>query len=69
MRCPVFCMDGPRMVYIGLSTLQSQKGWSTENGSTKVFPCYPGNAAAILSGSMKNIGCYMGNRLTAKPKK
>ena len=31
--------------------------------SMKDLSRYPGNAAASLSGSMKILGCYMGNRL------
>ena len=37
-------------------------------GSMKITPCYPGNTAASLSDSMKNLGCYIGNRLTANQK-
>ena len=29
----------------------------------KILFCYPGSAAANLSGSMKSLACYMGNRL------
>ena len=33
--------------------------------SMKILSHFPGNAATSFSGSMKILGCYMGNRLTA----
>ena len=31
----------------------------------EIFPRYPGNAIASLSGSIKNLSCYIDNRLIA----